>query len=106
MNLKDFLDSSGILDAQFSPDLALAIFYPKAPLHDGGMIIADDSVAGAVYVFPVTEREYSEGFRSAPTQSILAASPSCFSISAWESSEVAGAVPCLNYPDANGLKTQ
>jgi diadenylate cyclase len=49
-----------MLDARFSPELAMAVFHPKAPLHDGGMIIADDRVAGAACVFPVTEREMQD----------------------------------------------
>jgi diadenylate cyclase len=49
-----------VLDARFSPELAMAVFFPKAPLHDGGMIIANDRVAGAACVFPVTEREMQD----------------------------------------------
>ncbi len=60
VSLKDYLDSGVVLDAQFSPELAMAVFYPKAPLHDGGMIIADDRVAGAACVFPVTERQMQD----------------------------------------------
>lgn len=60
ISLKDYLDSGVVLDAQFSPELATAVFYPKAPLHDGGMIIADDRVAGAACVFPVTERQMQD----------------------------------------------
>ena len=57
VSLKEQLDTGVHLDARFSPELALAVFHPKAPLHDGGMIIANDRVAGAACVFPVTERE-------------------------------------------------
>jgi len=60
ISLKDSLESGVILDARFSPELAYAVFHPKAPLHDGGMIIADDRVAGAACVFPVTEREMQD----------------------------------------------
>ncbi len=60
VSLKEQLDTGVLLDARFSPELALAVFYPKAPLHDGGMIIADDRVAGAACVFPVTEREMQD----------------------------------------------
>lgn len=60
ISLNDYLDSGVILDARFSPELAYAVFHPKAPLHDGGMIIADDRVAGAACVFPVTEREMKD----------------------------------------------
>jgi diadenylate cyclase len=60
ISLKEHLESGVVLDAQFSPELAMAVFHPKAPLHDGGMIIADDRVAGAACVFPVTEREMQD----------------------------------------------
>jgi diadenylate cyclase len=60
ISLKEHLESGVVLDAQFSPELAMAVFFPKAPLHDGGMIIADDRVAGAACVFPVTEREMQD----------------------------------------------
>jgi diadenylate cyclase len=60
ISLKEALESGVVLDAQFSPELAMAVFHPKAPLHDGGMIIADDRVAGAACVFPVTEKEMQD----------------------------------------------
>lgn len=60
VSLKEQLVSGVVLDAQFSPELAMSVFYPKSPLHDGGMIIADDRVAGAACVFPVTEREMKD----------------------------------------------
>lgn len=60
VSLKEYLDSGVVLDAQFSPELAMTVFHPKAPLHDGGMIIADDRVAGAACVFPVTEKEMQD----------------------------------------------
>ena len=60
VSLKDYLDSGVVLDAQFSPELAMTVFHPKAPLHDGGMIIADERVAGAACVFPVTERQMQD----------------------------------------------
>ena len=60
VSLKEQLDTGVTIDARFSPELAMAVFYPKAPLHDGGMIIADDRVAGAACVFPVTEREMKD----------------------------------------------
>ena len=60
VSLKEQLDTGVLLDARFSPELATAVFFPKAPLHDGGMIIADDRVAGAACVFPVTDREMKD----------------------------------------------
>jgi diadenylate cyclase len=60
ISLKTYLETGVGLDAQFSPELAMAVFYPKAPLHDGGMIIADDRVAGAACLFPVSQRELGD----------------------------------------------
>ncbi|WP_411826446.1 diadenylate cyclase CdaA [Luteolibacter sp. AS25] len=57
ITLKEQLETGVILDAEFTPELAMSVFFPKSPLHDGGMIIADDRVAGAACVFPVTEKE-------------------------------------------------
>ena len=36
------------------------IFYPKAALHDGGMILSQGRVASAGCVFPVSQREMSD----------------------------------------------
>lgn len=60
ISLKEQLETGVILDAYFSPELAYSVFYPKSPLHDGGMIITDERVAGAACVFPVTEREVAD----------------------------------------------
>lgn len=60
ISLKEQLETGVTLDAQFTPELAMSVFFPKSPLHDGGMIIAEDRVAGAACVFPVTEREIQD----------------------------------------------
>jgi diadenylate cyclase len=60
ISLKEQLETGVPLDARFTPELTNAVFFPKSPLHDGGMIIADERVAGAACVFPVTEREMKD----------------------------------------------
>jgi diadenylate cyclase len=60
ISLKEQLETGVVLDANFSSELAMSVFFPKSPLHDGGMIIADDRVAGAACVFPVTEKEMQD----------------------------------------------
>jgi len=60
ISLKEQLETGVKLDAHFTPELAMSVFFPKSPLHDGGMIIADDRVAGAACVFPVTEKEMKD----------------------------------------------
>jgi len=60
ISLKEQLETGVIVDARFSPELAMSIFFPKSPLHDGGVIISDERITGAACVFPVTEREISD----------------------------------------------
>jgi diadenylate cyclase len=37
--------------------LLTTIFFPKTPLHDGGIIIVQDRVAVAAAIFPLTQAE-------------------------------------------------
>lgn len=60
ISLKKYLETGVVMDAQFSSELAHTVFHPKTPLHDGGMILADDRVAGAACVFPVSQREMQD----------------------------------------------
>lgn len=60
ISLKEQLETGVVLDAHFTSELSMSVFYPKSPLHDGGIIIADDRVAGAACVFPVTEKEMKD----------------------------------------------
>lgn len=45
------------LDAVISTDLLATIFYPKTPLHDGGVMICRDRVVTAAAIFPLTQAE-------------------------------------------------
>ena len=60
ISLKDHLETGVPLDAILSPEFALTIFHPKTALHDGGMIISKNRVAGAGCVFPVSSRELED----------------------------------------------
>lgn len=60
ISLKHYLETGVRLDAQFSSELAMTIFHPKTTLHDGGMVIAQDRVAGAGCVFPVSQKELKD----------------------------------------------
>ena len=42
------------INSAISPELLVSIFYPKSPLHDGGVIIRNMSIAEAGCVFPLT----------------------------------------------------
>ena len=50
-------ETGTILDAKVSDDLLETIFFPKTPLHDGGVIIVDDRIAVAAAIFPLTQAE-------------------------------------------------
>jgi diadenylate cyclase len=50
-------ETGTILDARVSDDLLETIFFPKTPLHDGGVIICGDRVAVAAAIFPLTQTE-------------------------------------------------
>jgi diadenylate cyclase len=50
-------ETGTILDAKVSDDLLATIFFPKTPLHDGGVIIVRDRIAVAAAIFPLTQAE-------------------------------------------------
>jgi diadenylate cyclase len=50
-------ETGTIVDAKVSNDLLETIFFPKTPLHDGGVIIVGDRVAVAAAIFPLTQAE-------------------------------------------------
>ena len=58
--LQDHLDTGVEIDALFTPEFVITVFHPKTSLHDGGMIIAKNRVAGAGCVFPVSPRELAD----------------------------------------------
>lgn len=59
--LKSFLESGVTIDAPLEPDLLLTIFYPRTPLHDGGVILRGDRILAARCVFPLTQRQDLDG---------------------------------------------
>ena len=38
----------------------MTVFFPKTPLHDGGMVISNKKVTAAACVFPVSQRELAD----------------------------------------------
>lgn len=55
-NIESFAESGVAIDAALSPELAMSIFFPKTPLHDGGVIIRADRIVSAACIFPVSQR--------------------------------------------------
>lgn len=58
--LKPYEETGVMLNADFSPELAMTVFFPKTPLHDGGMVISNKKVTSAACVFPVSQRELAD----------------------------------------------
>jgi diadenylate cyclase len=54
ISLNDYIEKSKTLMADISSDLLVSIFFPRNPLHDGGVIIQGDKISCAGAVFPTT----------------------------------------------------
>ena len=54
-SLNDYIQKSKKIYADISSDLLVSIFFPRNPLHDGGVIIQGDKITCARAVFPTSE---------------------------------------------------
>ncbi len=55
MPLDEYFKTGTVIDAQVSEQLLRNIFFPKAALHDGAMVIRDGRVAAAGCVLPLSD---------------------------------------------------
>src|SRR5437660_113824 len=56
-SIRGYEETGVQVDADFTVELMLTIFHPKAALHDGGVIIRNGRIAAAACIFPVSQRE-------------------------------------------------
>lgn len=56
MSLSDIMTTGTVIDADTTAELMKNIFYPKAPLHDGAMILRNGRIAAAGCVLPLTNK--------------------------------------------------
>lgn len=56
-SIRVYEETGVLVDAEFSIELMLTLFYPKSALHDGGVIVRDGRIAAAACIFPVSQRE-------------------------------------------------
>jgi len=56
-SIRVYEETGVTMDADFSVELILTIFHPKAALHDGGVIVRNGRIAAAACIFPVSQRE-------------------------------------------------
>lgn len=59
---KEIIESGVTLNSNISSQLIEGIFIPKAPLHDGAMIIYGDKIQAAGCFLPLTQREFPKEF--------------------------------------------
>ena len=55
MPLGDFVQSGSPMEAKVSADLLATIFTPYSPLHDGAVIVRDDTIIGAGCILPLSQ---------------------------------------------------
>lgn len=56
MMLSDIMATGTVIDADTTAELMKNVFYPKAPLHDGAMIMRNGRIAAAGCVLPLTNK--------------------------------------------------
>jgi diadenylate cyclase len=54
-NLGEIVNTGTYLDARISDECVRNLFYPKAPLHDGAVVIRDNRVCAAGCILPLSE---------------------------------------------------
>ncbi len=59
---KEIIDSGVTLNANISNQLIEGIFIPKAPLHDGAMIIYGDKIQAAGCFLPLTQKDFPKDY--------------------------------------------
>lgn len=55
IGLKRYIESGVILNAELTTELLQNIFYPSAPLHDGGVVVDETTVVAASCLFPLSD---------------------------------------------------
>ena len=56
-SIRVYEETGVAIDGEFTVELLLTLFHPKAALHDGGVIVRNGRVAAAACIFPVSQRE-------------------------------------------------
>lgn len=54
VGLRGYTRTGELLDAEISTRLLCALFHPKSPLHDGGVIIENGRILAAACIFPLS----------------------------------------------------
>ena len=54
-NLREYIESGDVIDADINTRLIENIFFKNSPLHDGAMIISDERITSAGSILPVSQ---------------------------------------------------
>jgi len=54
ISLNEYIQKSKNLSAEISSELLISIFFPRNPLHDGGVIIQGNKITSAGAIFPIS----------------------------------------------------
>ena len=54
---RSFQDTGTAINAAVSPELITSIFFPRSPLHDGGVIISGTKIKSAGCIFPLSQKD-------------------------------------------------
>lgn len=55
MGLRNYVQTGTRIDARVSADLIATIFTPPSPLHDGAVIVAEDTIVAASCILPLSD---------------------------------------------------
>lgn len=55
VGLRNYVQTGTKIDARISADLIASIFTPKSPLHDGAVIVAEDTILAASCILPLSD---------------------------------------------------
>ena len=55
MNIKNILDTGIVIQAKLSEQLISSIFNPRAPLHDGAVVVQNDIILAAKCLLPLSQ---------------------------------------------------
>ncbi|MFB6356571.1 MAG: diadenylate cyclase CdaA [bacterium] len=56
VGLKNYIKTGTEINSEVTSELIMTIFMSKGPLHDGGIIIKDNSIKAAGCIFPLSDR--------------------------------------------------
>ena len=106
ISLKPQQETGVTLNALFSPELAQSLFYPKSPLHDGAIILADERVQAAGCVLPVSQRELSDRSIGLRHRAAIGLTEETDSICVVVSEETGGISICMDGQIERGLSIE